>query len=129
MPCSRGVLRLRRGGRHWPLPRVAADPLRLAVRALPERSAGRVRRAMTGRVVRLLAFPLISIALVLVTELTVYFTPAGCPFVVPVLTREETLPAWCTTSRAGGAGVPRRGRRRRTGHRGDDARHAVAGAW
>jgi putative copper resistance protein D len=158
-----GVLRLRRRGERWPLPRIAAfavpglgalvvatmsalavydhvlfwpaavqnvlldliaplglalgDPLRLAVRALPERTAGRVRRAMTGRLVRLLTFPLVSTALVLVTELTVYFTPyfetalrhgwlhqlmylhlllAGCLFVVPVLTREETLPAWCT---------------------------------
>src|SRR3954469_22697753 len=90
-----GVLRLRRRGEPWPLPRVAAfallglgtpvvatmsalavydrvlfwpaavqnilldliaplglalgDPLRLAVRALPERAAGRARRAMTGR--------------------------------------------------------------------------------
>jgi putative copper resistance protein D len=72
---------------------------------------------MTGRVVRLLTFPLVSTALVLATELVVYFTPyfatalrvgwlhelmylhllvAGCLFVVPVLTREETLPSWCT---------------------------------
>ncbi|MGW2725202.1 cytochrome c oxidase assembly protein [Streptomyces sp. NPDC001492] len=100
-----------------PLGLALGDPLRLAVRALPERAAGRARRAMTGRLVRLLTFPLVSTALVLATELTVYFTPyfetalrhgwlhqlmylhlllAGCLFVVPVLTREETLPAWCT---------------------------------
>lgn len=100
-----------------PLGLALGDPLRLAVEALPERAGGRVRRAMTGRVVRALTFPLVSTALVLATELTVYFTPyfatalrvgwlhelmylhllaAGCLFVVPVLTREETLPSWCT---------------------------------
>ncbi|MFE9449995.1 cytochrome c oxidase assembly protein [Streptomyces sp. NPDC006739] len=158
-----GVLRLRRRGDPWPVPRVAAfallglgtlavatmsalavydrvlfwpaavqnilldlvaplglalgDPLGLAVRALPERAAARVRGAMGRRLVHLLTFPLVSTALVLATELSVYFTPyfetalrhswlhevmylhlllAGCLFVVPVLTREETLPAWCT---------------------------------
>ncbi|MEU1275688.1 cytochrome c oxidase assembly protein [Streptomyces sp. NPDC005799] len=100
-----------------PLGLALGDPLRLAVSALPEPAAGRLRRAMSGRVVRLLTFPLVSTALVLATELTVYFTPyfetalrdgwlhqlmylhlllAGSLFVVPVLTREETLPAWCT---------------------------------
>ncbi|MEU8588971.1 cytochrome c oxidase assembly protein [Streptomyces sp. NPDC048664] len=100
-----------------PLGLALGDPLRLAVEALEEDSAGRVRRAMTGKVVRVLTFPLVSTALVLATELTVYFTPyfatalrvgwlhellylhlllAGCLFVVPVLTREQTLPAWCT---------------------------------
>ncbi|MFJ6084518.1 cytochrome c oxidase assembly protein [Streptomyces sp. NPDC092369] len=100
-----------------PLGLALGDPLGLALRALPEGAAGRLRRAMTGRVVRLLTFPLVSTALVLATELTVYFTPyfatalrygplhdlmylhlllAGCLFVVPVLTGEETLPAWCT---------------------------------
>ncbi|WP_030935481.1 cytochrome c oxidase assembly protein [Streptomyces sp. NRRL S-646] len=100
-----------------PLGLALGDPLGLAVRALPERAAGRVQRAMTARLVRLLTFPLVSTALVLATELTVYFTPyfetalrhgwlhqlmylhlllAGCLFVVPVLTREEALPAWCT---------------------------------
>ncbi|MCD9877937.1 cytochrome c oxidase assembly protein [Streptomyces guryensis] len=100
-----------------PLGLALGDPLRLAVRALPEGAAGRVQRAMTGRLVRVLTFPLVSTALVLATELTVYFTPyfetalrdgwlhqlmylhlllAGCLFVVPVLTREEALPAWCT---------------------------------
>ena len=100
-----------------PLGLALGDPLRLAGDALPEQAAARLRRAMTGRVVRLLTFPLVSTALVLVTELTVYFTPyfetalrddwlhqlmylhlllAGSLFVVPVLTREETLPPWCT---------------------------------
>ncbi|MGW7407350.1 cytochrome c oxidase assembly protein [Streptomyces sp. NPDC054833] len=100
-----------------PLGLALGDPLRLAVEALPEGAAGRVRRAMAGRLVRLLTFPLVSTALVLATELTVYFTPyfetalrvgwlhelmylhllaAGCLFVVPVLTDEEALPAWCT---------------------------------
>ncbi|AOR36822.1 hypothetical protein BFF78_02240 [Streptomyces fodineus] len=100
-----------------PLGLALGDPLRLAVEALPEAAAGRVRRAMTGRLVRVLTFPLVSTALVLATELTVYFTPyfetalrvgwlhelmylhllaAGCLFVVPVLTREEALPSWCT---------------------------------
>ncbi|WP_427165426.1 cytochrome c oxidase assembly protein [Streptomyces sp. C1-1] len=100
-----------------PLGLALGDPLRLALRALPEPAAGRVRRAMTGRTVRLLTFPLVSTVLVLATELTVYFTPyfetalrvgwlhqvmylhlllAGCLFVVPVLTREEALPRWCT---------------------------------
>ncbi len=158
-----GVLRVRRRGEHWPVPRVVAfallglgtlvvatmsalavydrvlfwpaavqnvlldliaplglalgDPLRLALSALPGPAVGRVRRAMAGRTVRLLTFPLVSTALVLGTELTVYFTPyfatalrdswlhelmylhlllAGCLFVVPVLTREEALPRWCT---------------------------------
>ncbi|MFF2502227.1 cytochrome c oxidase assembly protein [Streptomyces sp. NPDC058067] len=100
-----------------PLGLALGDPLGLALRALPERGAGRVQRVVTGRLMRLFTFPLVSTALVLVTELTVYFTPyfetalrvdwlhdvmylhlllAGCLFVVPVLTREEVLPAWCT---------------------------------
>ncbi|MFE2063084.1 cytochrome c oxidase assembly protein [Streptomyces sp. NPDC059467] len=100
-----------------PLGLALGDPLRLAVQALPEPAAARLRRTMTGRLIRLLTFPLVSTALVLATELTIYFTPyfatalrvgwlhelmylhllaAGSLFVVPVLTREETLPAWCT---------------------------------
>ncbi|MFD7994754.1 cytochrome c oxidase assembly protein [Streptomyces mexicanus] len=100
-----------------PLGLALGDPLRLAALALPGARAARVRRAMTGPVVRVLTFPLVSTALVLATELVVYFTPyfatalrvgwlhelmylhllvAGCLFVVPVLTREETLPSWCT---------------------------------
>ncbi len=100
-----------------PLGLALGDPLRLAVEALPEGGAARVRRALTGRLVRLLTFPLVSTVLVLATELTLYFTPyfatalrvgrlhelmylhllaAGCLFVLPVLTREQALPAWCT---------------------------------
>ncbi|WP_405992276.1 cytochrome c oxidase assembly protein [Streptomyces sp. NBC_00986] len=100
-----------------PLGLALGDPLRLALRALPERAAARTEGAMTGRLFRLLTFPLVSTALVLATELTIYFTPyfetaladnwlhqlmylhlllAGSLFVLPVLTREEALPAWCT---------------------------------
>ena len=100
-----------------PLGLALGDPLRLALRALPERAAARAQGALTGRVLRLLTFPLVSTALVLTTELTIYFTPyfetalangwlhqlmylqlllAGSLFVLPVLTREEALPAWCT---------------------------------
>ncbi|MFH8896702.1 cytochrome c oxidase assembly protein [Streptomyces coeruleorubidus] len=100
-----------------PLGLALGDPLRLAVEALPEGGAGRLRRVMSGRLVRTLTFPLVSTVLVLATELTVYFTPyfatalrvgwlhelmylhllaAGCLFVLPVLTREQALPAWCT---------------------------------
>ncbi|MGW0580978.1 cytochrome c oxidase assembly protein [Streptomyces sp. NPDC002920] len=100
-----------------PLGLALGDPLGLALRSLPEPAAARVRRALTGRLVRLLTFPLVSTALVLTTELTVYFTPyfetalrdgwlhelmylhlllVGSLFVVPVLTREEALPRWCT---------------------------------
>ncbi|MFD9823206.1 cytochrome c oxidase assembly protein [Streptomyces violascens] len=100
-----------------PLGLALGDPLQLAVRALPDRAAQRVRRLMTGRLARLLTFPLVSTVLVLTTELTVYFTPyfetalgnswlhelmylhllaAGSLFMVPVLTHEQALPAWCT---------------------------------
>ncbi|MFD5163843.1 cytochrome c oxidase assembly protein [Streptomyces hawaiiensis] len=100
-----------------PLGLALGDPLRLAVQALPEGGAVRVRRVLTGRLAGLLTFPLVSTVLVLATELTVYFTPyfatalrvgwlhelmylhllaAGCLFVLPVLTREQALPAWCT---------------------------------
>ncbi|MFI9600221.1 cytochrome c oxidase assembly protein [Streptomyces sp. NPDC052043] len=100
-----------------PLGLALGDPLRLAVEALPEGGAERVRRAMTGRLVRVLTFPLVSTAFVLATELVVYFTPyfatalrvgwlhelmylhllaAGCLFVVPMLTHEQALPSWCT---------------------------------
>ncbi|WP_406124682.1 cytochrome c oxidase assembly protein [Streptomyces sp. NBC_00989] len=100
-----------------PLGLALGDPLRLALRALPERAAARAQGAMTGRLFRLLTFPLVSTALVLATELTIYFTPyfetaladnwlhqlmylhlllAGSLFVLPVLTREEALPVWCT---------------------------------
>ncbi len=100
-----------------PLGLALGDPLRLAVEALPGPGSARVRRAVTGRVVRVLTFPLVSTALVLATELVVYFTPyfatalrvgwlhelmylhllaAGCLFVIPVLTHEQALPSWCT---------------------------------
>ncbi|MBC9727830.1 cytochrome c oxidase assembly protein [Streptomyces sp. TRM68367] len=100
-----------------PLGLALGDPLRLAVGALPKAAAGRVRGVMTSRVVRTLTFPFVSTAVVLGTELTVYFTPyfatalhvgwlhelmylhllaAGCLVVVPVLTHEEALPSWCT---------------------------------
>ncbi|MFJ6737660.1 cytochrome c oxidase assembly protein [Streptomyces sp. NPDC091279] len=100
-----------------PLGLALGDPLRLALTALPAPRSGRPGRALTGRLVRLLTFPLVSTVLVLTTELTVYFTPyfatalrvgwlhqlmylhlllAGCLFVVPVLTREQALPTWCT---------------------------------
>ncbi|MEU5434345.1 cytochrome c oxidase assembly protein [Streptomyces sp. NPDC020719] len=99
-----------------PLGLALGDPLSLALRALPERTAGPVRRAMTGKVARILAFPLVSSALVLASELCVYFTPyfetalrdgtvhqlmylqlllAGSLFVLPLLTKEELLPKWC----------------------------------
>ncbi|GAA5068862.1 cytochrome c oxidase assembly protein [Streptomyces similanensis] len=100
-----------------PLGLALGDPLRLAVEALPAGAAARMRRAVSGKAVRALTFPLVSTALVLTTELVVYFTPyfatalrvgwlhelmylhllaAGCLFVVPVLTHEEALPSWCT---------------------------------
>ncbi|MFH8771968.1 cytochrome c oxidase assembly protein [Streptomyces sp. NPDC017958] len=100
-----------------PLGLALGDPLRLAVEALPTAASDRVRRGISGKVVRVLTFPLVSTALVLATELTVYFTPyfatalrigwlhelmylhllvAGCLVVVPVLTHEEALPSWCT---------------------------------
>jgi putative copper resistance protein D len=100
-----------------PLGLALGDPLRLAVEALPDARARRVRRVVAGRLVRVLTFPLVSTALVLATELTIYFTPyfatalrvgwlhelmylhllaAGCLFVVPVLTHEQALPSWCT---------------------------------
>lgn len=100
-----------------PIGLALGDPLQLAVRALPERAAGRVSRVMTGRLLRFFTFPLVSTCLVLGTELTVYFTPyfetalgnswlhelmylqlllVGSLFVVPVLTHEQALPAWCS---------------------------------
>ncbi|KUN88543.1 hypothetical protein AQJ66_06795 [Streptomyces bungoensis] len=100
-----------------PLGLALGDPVRLAVRALPETASERVRGVISGKVVRALTFPLVSTALVLATELTVYFTPyfatalrigwlhelmylhllaAGCLVVVPVLTHEDALPSWCT---------------------------------
>jgi cytochrome c oxidase assembly factor CtaG len=69
------------------------------------------------RALRLLTYPLVSSVLVLVSELTIYFTPyfatalhndavrqlmhlqlllTGSLFILPMLTRQEVLPAWCT---------------------------------
>jgi cytochrome c oxidase assembly factor CtaG len=66
---------------------------------------------------RLLTYPLVSSFLVLASELSIYFTPyfqtalhddavrqlmhlqlllTGCLFVLPMLTRKELLPRWCT---------------------------------
>ena len=94
-----------------PLGLALGDPLGLAS------EDGPLRRAMTSRPVRLLTFPLVSSLLVLVSELTIYFTPyfatslqsygvrqlmhlqllfTGCLFVLPMLTRQELLPRWCT---------------------------------
>ncbi|MFB7530851.1 cytochrome c oxidase assembly protein [Streptomyces sp. NPDC056178] len=78
---------------------------------------GPVQRAVTSRPVRILTFPLVSSLFVLASELTIYFTsyfPAalqgglvmqlmhaqllltGCLFILPILTRQEMLPCWCT---------------------------------
>ncbi|GAA3743646.1 cytochrome c oxidase assembly protein [Streptomyces tremellae] len=94
-----------------PLGLALGDPLGLAP---PD---GRLHRAMTSRPVRLLTFPLVSSVFVLVSELTIYFTPyfptalhndvvrqlmhaqlllTGCLFVLPMLTGQELLPRWCT---------------------------------
>ncbi len=100
-----------------PLGLALGDPLTLAERAL-SRSAGRRLSAVTGGfAVRVLTFPFVSSALVLASELTIYFTPyfqtalghygvrqlmhlqlmfTGCLFVLPMLSRQELLPRWCT---------------------------------
>ncbi|RLU83044.1 hypothetical protein CTZ27_29100 [Streptomyces griseocarneus] len=100
-----------------PLGLALGDPLSLARHALPARGAERLEKAMRGPVVRALTYPLISTVLVLATELCIYFTPyfetalrdgavhrlmylhllaAGSLFVLPMLTREELLPSWCS---------------------------------
>ncbi|MGW5941176.1 cytochrome c oxidase assembly protein [Streptomyces celluloflavus] len=102
-----------------PLGLALGDPLALALRALDERAptARWLRGALSGRVLRLLTFPLVSTVLVLSSELAIYFTPyfptalrhgplhelmylqllvVGCLFVLPMLTREALLPAWCS---------------------------------
>jgi putative copper resistance protein D len=94
-----------------PLGLALGDPLALAD------PAGRLRRAFDSRPVRLLTYPLVSSVLVLVSELTIYFTPyfatalgndgvrqlmhlqlllTGSLFVLPMLSRQELLPRWCT---------------------------------
>lgn len=93
-----------------PLGLALGDPLGLAA---PD---GALHRAMTSRSVRVLTFPLVSSLMVLVSELTIYFTPyfatslgnypvrqlmhaqlllTGSLFVLPMLTRQEMLPRWC----------------------------------
>lgn len=94
-----------------PLGLALGDPLALAA---PD---GRLRRVFTGRTVRLLMYPLVSSVLVLASELTIYFTPyfstalgnglvlqlmhlqlllTGCLFVLPMLSRQDLLPSWCS---------------------------------
>ncbi|WP_225848464.1 cytochrome c oxidase assembly protein [Streptomyces sp. HPF1205] len=94
-----------------PLGLALGDPLGL----MPPQ--GRTRRAFASRPVRALTYPLVSSLLVLGSELTIYFTPyfatalgnpvvrqlmhlqlllTGCLFVLPMLSRQELLPAWCS---------------------------------
>ncbi|MEE4541499.1 cytochrome c oxidase assembly protein [Streptomyces sp. V4-01] len=94
-----------------PLGLALGDPLALAA---PD---GRLRRAFGSRAVRALTYPLVSSVLVLASELTIYFTPyfatalgngfvlqlmhlqlllTGCLFVLPMLSRQELLPSWCS---------------------------------
>ncbi|RPE37973.1 caa3-type cytochrome oxidase assembly factor Caa3/CtaG [Streptomyces sp. Ag109_O5-1] len=94
-----------------PLGRALGDLLGLAD---PD---GPLQRAVTSRPVRILTSPLVSSLSVLASELTIYFTPyfsaalqgglvlqlmhtqlllTGCLFIVPILTRQEMLPRWCT---------------------------------
>jgi cytochrome c oxidase assembly factor CtaG len=93
-----------------PLGLALGDPLGLTA------PGGRVRRAFASRPVRALTYPLVSSVLVLASELSIYFTPyfatalghppvrqlmhlqlllTGCLFVLPMLSREDLLPAWC----------------------------------
>ncbi|SEF66021.1 putative copper resistance protein D [Actinacidiphila yanglinensis] len=94
-----------------PLGLALGDPIGLAA------PGSRLRRAFSSRPVRVLTYPLISSVLVLVSELTIYFTPyfphaladgsvrqlmhlqlllTGCLFVLPMLSRQELLPRWCS---------------------------------
>lgn len=94
-----------------PLGLALGDPLGLAD------PAGRLHRAFTSRPVRALTYPLVSSLLVLASELTIYFTPyfatalgnplvrqlmhlqlllTGSLFVLPMLSRQEMLPRWCS---------------------------------
>jgi putative copper resistance protein D len=94
-----------------PLGLALGDPLALAA------PTGGLRRAVTSRVARALMYPLVSSVLVLASELTIYFTPyfatalgtpavrqlmhlqlllTGCLFVLPMLSRQELLPRWCS---------------------------------
>lgn len=94
-----------------PLGLALGDPLALAA------PTGLLNRAATSRVARALTYPLVSSMLVLASELTIYFTPyfatalgnpavrqlmhlqllvTGCLFVLPMLSRQELLPSWCS---------------------------------
>ncbi|WNI19559.1 cytochrome c oxidase assembly protein [Actinacidiphila sp. ITFR-21] len=94
-----------------PLGLALGDPLALAS------PTGRLRRVFGSQAARALTYPLVSSVLVLVSELTIYFTPyfatalgnspvrqlmhlqlllTGCLFVLPVLSRQELLPSWCS---------------------------------
>jgi putative copper resistance protein D len=94
-----------------PLGLALGDPLGLAD------PRGRLHRAFSSRAVRALTYPLVSSLLVLASELTIYFTPyfatalgnpavrqlmhlqlllTGSLFVLPMLSRQELLPRWCT---------------------------------
>jgi putative copper resistance protein D len=94
-----------------PLGLALGDPIGLAA------PGSRLRRAFSSRPARVLTYPLISSVLVLVSELTIYFTPyfahslahdgvrqlmhlqlllTGCLFVLPMLSRQEMLPRWCS---------------------------------
>ncbi|NUS10409.1 MAG: cytochrome c oxidase assembly protein [Streptomyces sp.] len=94
-----------------PLGLALGDPLGLAA------PRGRLQRAFSSRPVRALTYPLVSSLLVLASELTIYFTPyfatalgnplvrqlmhlqlllTGSLFVLPMLSRQELLPRWCT---------------------------------
>jgi putative copper resistance protein D len=100
-----------------PLGLALGDPLALAGRALPRSAAGVLDAVMGSRPVRLLTFPFVSSLLVLLSELSIYFTPyfqsalrdegvrqlmhaqllvTGCLFVLPMLAGRELLPRWCT---------------------------------
>ncbi|GAA2684856.1 cytochrome c oxidase assembly protein [Streptomyces lunalinharesii] len=102
-----------------PLGLALGDPLSLVLKVLPpERPPARWLRArLSGRLLRFLTFPLVSTVLVLSSELAIYFTPyfptalrhgplhelmylqllvVGSLFVLPMLTREELLPSWCS---------------------------------
>lgn len=100
-----------------PLGLALGDPLTLASRALAESGRRRLEGFVASAVVRVLTFPFVSTVLVLVSELSIYFTPyfqtalrdegvrqlmhvqlllTGCLFVLPMLTRQEMLPRWCT---------------------------------
>jgi len=94
-----------------PLGLALGDPIGLAA------PGSRLARAFASRPVRALTYPLVSSVLVLVSELTIYFTPyfatslgngpvrqlmhlqlllTGCLFVLPMLSRQELLPRWCS---------------------------------